>query len=231
MCRETRCVECIIFDLDGTIIDTADAIRTAVQETKEKFQLDINVNQVITDTLNVLNGRKSKLNFLRIAFHYNFLSWKNPLKIFKIKNFYQERFSEYTRNASLVPGAFNALKTLSDNFRLAVVTARTREWTERVLHTHGISSYFEVVVTTDEVKKEKPDPASLVTAIELLGTLPQECVYVGDLPSDMLAGKRAHVKTVGILTGLSSEDRLERETPDWIVGTLDQLVELFSGFK
>jgi HAD superfamily hydrolase (TIGR01509 family) len=224
-------VECIIFDLDGTIIDTADAIRTAVEETKEKFQLNINVHQVITDTLNILNGRKSKLNFLRIAFHYNFLSWKNPLKIFKIKNFYQERFSEYTSNTSLVPGAFNALKILSDNFRLAVVTARTREWTEHVLHTHGIFSYFEVVVTTDEVKKEKPHPASLVTAVELLGTTPKECVYIGDLPSDIRAGKRAHVKTVGILTGLSSKDRLERESPDWIVESLDQLIELCSGFK
>lgn len=231
MHTRTTYVECILFDLDGTIIDTADAIRTAVLETKEKFQLDIDVNKVISDTLNMLEGRKSKLNFLRIAYHYNFLNWKNPLRILKIKNFYQERFQEYTKNTSLVPGAVDALKTLSQNFRLAVVTARTREWTTRVLDRHKITSYFDVVVTTDEVKKEKPDPASLIKAINLLSTVPEHCTYVGDLPSDIRAGKRAGVKTIGILTGLSSRNRLERENPDWIAETLHQVtVHLCSAY-
>lgn len=219
--QRISCVECILLDLDGTLFDTADAIRKAVQETKDEFQLPINVEQVISETLNMLGGRKSRLNFLVVASHYGFLSW-NPLRILKIKQFYEERFSLYTGETKLLPGVKEVLERLT-NFRLAIVTARGKDWTESALRKHKISEYFEVVVTTDEVKKEKPDPASLVKAVTLLKVDPADCLYVGDLPSDIKAGKRAGVKTAAVLTGLSSKKYLEKEEPDFIFENLQEL--------
>ncbi len=215
-------VKCILFDLDGTLVDTAEAIKRAVQETKDKFQLPIDVDHVISEALTVLEGRKSRLNFLVIASHFGFLSWKQPLRIFKIKKFYEERFSAYTRKTTLLPGVKEVLEHLSA-FRLAIVTARGKEWTHASLKEHGILTYFEVVVTTDDVEKEKPHPDSILEAVTLLKTDPVDCLYVGDLPSDMRAGKRAGVKTAAILTGLSSRERLERENPDFIFETLEEL--------
>jgi HAD superfamily hydrolase (TIGR01509 family) len=216
-------VKCILFDVDGTLFDTADAIRKAVRETKEEFHLDIDIDQVISDTLNMLEGRKSRLNFLIIAFHYGFLSWRNPMRIFKIKRFFEQRFAQYTEESVLLPGVRDALEALQE-FRLAVVTARGREWTEESLKKEGIATYFEVVVTTDEVTKEKPDPASINQAVSLLNVNPGECLYVGDLPSDIRAGKRAGVKTAGVLCGLSTRTRLEDENPDYIFRDLKDLV-------
>lgn len=215
-------MECVLLDLDGTLFDTADAIRRAVQETKDEFQLPIQVDHIISETLNILEGRKSRLNFLIIAFHFGFLTWKNPLRILTIKKFYEERFSAYTREDTLLPGAREALDHLK-KYRLAAVTAREKEWTEESLRRHGISEYFEVVVTTDDVKKNKPDPAPLLKAIHLLGTDPEECLYVGDMPSDIRAGKRAGVKTAAVLTGLASRDRLEAEGPDFVCENLLEL--------
>lgn len=220
---EPVAVKCIILDLDGTLIDTADAIRRAVRETADEFQLPIHVDRVISETLNVLEGRKSRLNFLIIAFHFKFFSWKNPLRIFRIKKFYEERFSAYTGETTLVSGVKESLERLT-TCRLAVVTARGREWTDACLKRHGISEYFEVVVTTDDVKKEKPDPASLIKAVTLLEVDPDECLYVGDLPSDIRAGKRAGVQTAAVLTGLSSRETLEKEEPDYVFENLEELV-------
>jgi HAD superfamily hydrolase (TIGR01509 family) len=215
-------VKCLLFDLDGTLFDTTEAIKRAVEETAVEFHLTIDVDHVISETLNMLGGRKSRLNFLIIAFHYGFFSWNHPLRIFRIKKFYEERFTLYTKKSELLPGIKAVLKTFG-NFRLAVVTAREREWTEISLREQGITGYFDVVVTTDDVEKEKPDPASILKAIDLLKANPEDCLYIGDLPSDIRAGKRAGVKTAAVLTGLSSREKLEKESPDFIFETLREL--------
>jgi pyrophosphatase PpaX len=214
-------VECILLDLDGTLFDTADAIRKAVTETKNEFQLPVNVDQILSETLNMLEGSKSRLNFLIIASHYGFLSW-NPLRILRIKRYYEERIREYSGEPRLLPGVTEALKRLN-HFRLAVVTAREKAWTEAALKNHTISGWFEVVITTDDVKKNKPDPASIVEAVTQLRADPAECLYVGDLPSDIKAGKRAGVQTAAVLTGLSSKEYLEKEKPDFVFNDLLEL--------
>lgn len=221
-------MKCILFDLDGTLIDTSDAIRRAVKETKEEFQLPVQVDHIISETLNILEGRKSRLNFLVIAFHYGFFSWKNPLRIFRIKQFYEERFSSYTKTCPLLPGVKESLEQLT-KFRLAVVTARGRQWAETSLKEEGIRNYFEVVVTTDDVEKEKPHPDSIIEAVTRLTVDVADCLYVGDLPSDIRAGKRAGVKTAAVLTGLSSKERLEKENPDFIFDDLKELASYFAG--
>ncbi|MBU6997247.1 MAG: HAD family hydrolase [Theionarchaea archaeon] len=215
-------MKCILFDVDGTLFDSAEAIRKAVRETKKEFDLDIDVDLVISETLNMLGGRKSRFNFLIIAFHYGFLSWKSPLRILRIKDYFEKRFTQYTEENILLPGVREALEALRD-FRLAVVTARGRKWTEESLKKEDISEYFEVVVTTDEVAREKPDPASINMAVDLMGVDPGECLYVGDLPSDIRAGKGAGVRTAGVLSGLSSRTRLEEENPDYIFEDLKDL--------
>lgn len=220
---ELPTVKCVLFDLDGTLSDTAEAIKKAVQETKDTFQLRIQVDDVISETLNILEGRKSRLNFLIIASHFGFLSWNHPLRIFKIKRFYEERFSTYTQKSKPLPGVREALEQLSA-FQLAIVTARGKGWTHTFLQNHELAKYFEVVVTTDDVKKEKPHPASIIEAVTLLKADPADCLYVGDLPSDIRAGKRAGVRTAAVLTGLSSKERLEKEEPDFICEDLTELV-------
>jgi HAD superfamily hydrolase (TIGR01509 family) len=217
-------VKCILFDLDGTIFDTADAIRRAVEETKAAFDLTFDVDQVINESLNVLEGRKSKFNFLIIAFHFNFFSWKHPFRIYHIKQFYEKRFTTYTREGILLPAVKECIHALTD-YRLAVVTSRDRIWAETSLQNHGLLHCFEVMVTTDDVQKDKPHPAPLQKAVSLLAVDPEECLYVGDLPSDIRAGKRTGVHTAAVLTGLSPRDRLEEEHPDYIFENLSQLVD------
>ncbi len=220
-------VRCILFDLDGTLFDTADSIRKAVKETKDAFNLDINVDQAISESLNVLEGRKSRLNFLILGFHFGFISFRHPLQIFRIKKYFDERFSLYTRESTLLPHVKEALEHLK-SLRLAIVTARDKEWTDTSLASHKIAHYFEVVVTTDDVRKNKPHPGSLVKALTILKVEPEECLYVGDLPSDIIAGKRAGVKTAAVLTGLSSRERLEKENPDFVFKNLEELASHFA---
>lgn len=219
-------MKCVLFDADGTLFDTADAIKRAVRETALEFSLDINVDQAVSDALNVLEGRKSKLNFLILGIHYKFVSWKHPFRVFQIKKDFDKRFFTYTREDKLVPGVREALEDLK-SVRLAVVTSRSREWTEVSLENCGIAGYFEVVVTTDDVERDKPHPGPVLKAVALLGVEPGECLYVGDLPSDIRAGKRAGVRTAAVLTGLSSRERLERENPDFIFENLRELASFW----
>ncbi|MBU7016095.1 MAG: HAD-IA family hydrolase [Theionarchaea archaeon] len=224
-------MKCILLDMDGVLFDTAGAIRKAVQETRDAFDLAVQVDFVISETLNILEGRKSRLNFLIVAYHFGFLSLRHPLRVFKIKKFYEERFRAYTRQDTMLPGAKRALGML-ERFRLAIVTSRGREWAEASLKEHGISPYFEVIVTTDDVKKDKPDPGPILKAVSLLKVAPQDCFYVGDLPSDIRAGKRAGVKTAAVLTGLASGERLTKEKPDFLYeNLLEFAMHVDSGYR
>ncbi|MGH3000350.1 MAG: HAD family hydrolase, partial [Gaiellaceae bacterium] len=123
-------------------------------------------------------------------------------------------------------GMGDALKRLqADGRRLGVVTAKRRQTVELAFQHVPLGHLFEAVVGGDETTRQKPDPEPLLLAAERLGASPDETVYVGDSPFDVRAAKAAGMGSVAVTWGrIHDRSRLEREQPDVIVDTAEELL-------
>jgi pyrophosphatase PpaX len=110
--------------------------------------------------------------------------------------------------------------------RLGVVTAKRRSTVELAFARVPIAHLFETVVGGDETQKHKPDPAPLLLAAERMNAKPAETAYVGDSPFDIRAAKAAGMYAIAVTWGrIHDRDRLEREEPDAIVDSAEELLE------
>jgi pyrophosphatase PpaX len=111
--------------------------------------------------------------------------------------------------------------------RLGVVTAKRRATAELAFARVSIAHLFETVVGGDETERHKPDPEPLLLAAERLGIDPTTAAYVGDSPFDIRAAKAAGMYAVAVTWGrIHDRSRLEREEPDAIAESAEELLEL-----
>jgi pyrophosphatase PpaX len=113
------------------------------------------------------------------------------------------------------PGALETVAELSRRgVPLGIVTSKMRRGTLAGLDLCGISAYFPVVVTPEDVTHAKPHPEPVLRALDLLGVAAAEAVFVGDSPHDMAAGRAAGTRTAAATWGPFPRESLERERPD-----------------
>ena len=79
----------------------------------------------------------------------------------------------------------------------------------------------------DDTDEFKPSPRGIEIALERLGAGSSNAVYIGDMAEDILAGKRAGVKTAAVLTGVHRKDKLAREKPDYMLGSVSEVLNIF----
>jgi phosphoglycolate phosphatase len=132
----------------------------------------------------------------------------------------------YTAHAidhtTLMPGALEALDALSA-YALAVCTNKPRRTSLAVLEGLGLAPRFRGVVAGDDLPHKKPHPAMVEEAARKLGLAVHQVVMVGDGPQDVLAGRSAGARTVGVRGGILAFERLAAAEPDLIIETLAEL--------
>jgi HAD superfamily hydrolase (TIGR01509 family) len=109
----------------------------------------------------------------------------------------------------LIPGIKQALASLQQRFRLAIVTARTQHATDVFLDAFSLRSHFECVATARTCARTKPHPAPLLWAAERMKLPIEACLMVGDTPIDIRTGVAAGTQTIGVLCGFGAKDELE----------------------
>jgi HAD superfamily hydrolase (TIGR01549 family) len=110
---------------------------------------------------------------------------------------------------SLLPGARKCIEDLrSSGLSLFIVTSDGHERTENMLRKLELLKYFDLIVGSDDVEYNKPDPEGVFLCSQKSGIPPQKLVVVGDTPQDALMGKQAGSKTIRVLTGVSSYEAL-----------------------
>ena len=208
----------VIFDLDGTLIDSLVAYRMAFNKTVERYNLkpiDIRelanfLNQFLT-LEEVLNNLYSNLN------HDDIQTF-----MVEMKNEFIALSKDYI---TLKPHARDVLFSLKDQgLKIGIATGRMSKgdgkWRE--LKNLKIDSFVDAVVTAGETKP-KPDPASLIRCVQELGLTMDECVFVGDSRADVIAGRSAGIQIIALPTGVASKDQLLEETPNFLLDSLSQL--------
>jgi HAD superfamily hydrolase (TIGR01509 family) len=197
----------IFFDLDGTIVDSTEAYLAAA---KTAFQA---MGQEPPDAKTALKiPRKLEL--------------KQPIDDIvrgDIKGFLSLYLSTYyastAEKTKPIPGIGDALKALSSNAKLALITMRRvpKEAVISELEHFGMAKYFSHVVTAMDTYKPKPSPEALIKAVQAIDVQICDCLIVGDSVSDVRAGKAAGAATVAVLSGLFSREELAKEKPDLIL--------------
>lgn len=219
-------VKGIIFDLDGTLIDSIDIYFTIVEKVLER----LNMPSV------------SRASILAAAESENF-NWDLvlPEELTKRKTEIIDQAWEivdeiapplFEKNVKLMPGADRILKRMaSDGLKVGLVTSTRRSYLKikmQPLKTAGVAELFEAIITSDDTQKRKPAADPLIACAQKLRLDPYKCAYVGDTHTDMQAGRAAGMKTIGVLTGFDPLELLQKETPDAIIESIGHLMEVIA---
>ena len=178
----TNTIDTVIFDLDGTLVDSQPAALGATIEALSRY----GVRVTEADLREVFGGGARRLlnNFLEPG-----LGADQAAEV--LEEAIELRASlqlDLTGEVVLLPGVKELLALLKDGkFRLAVATMSSGAVAESVLAHHGIRTYFDSVLTIDDVTQIKPDPEILAKTVERLGGQVKRSMYVGDSSHDLEA--------------------------------------------
>jgi pyrophosphatase PpaX len=176
----------ILFDFDGTVADTLPLIFTSFRSTFQTF-----LNQHYTDqqVLGLFGPTESVI-------------LQDMLPADQLETGLLHFFDVYTKEHHRVENPAAIVQMLeqfkSAGFKMGIVTGKGRRSADISLSEWGLDSFFEVVITGDEVSAPKPHPEGILSAMAQLEADPAHTIYVGDSNVDVIAGKAAGLTTVGV---------------------------------
>ena len=201
-----------IFDVDGTLVDSAEDICGAIQGVLSKTT----VNDVTDDFLRTYIGRH--LNDL----YKHLLPDLNPEEMDAMVQDYRAIYAARDHcNTKAYDGVVETLAKLPG--RKSTATTKGTPTTRIVLKRFNLLPYFEHVQGTDGFPA-KPEPDVIFKALEGLNAKPEDCLFVGDSPADMEAAKRAGVRSCAATYGYGHRDDLAKWSPDYWIDNFAQLV-------
>lgn len=208
----------VVFDLDGTLIDSSLDLATAVN--RALLRVAPGSAPLSLQSVRGLIGEGARSLVARSLARAGLsLDPEHVLPVFL--ECYGECLLDRT---TLYPGVEEALALL-DGYVLAVLTNKPGDMSRRILEGLGILGRFFRVYGGGDLPSRKPDPEGLRRLLAEAGALPQEAVLVGDSAVDVRTGRAAGVRTIGVTYGLDPES-LQRDPPDALIGDLRELPPL-----
>ncbi|MBE8190002.1 MAG: HAD-IA family hydrolase [Candidatus Thioglobus sp.] len=185
-------INTILFDLDGTLIDTAPDLAYALNSVLKRHNLAEKPYEKIKPLVAFGSKELVKFGFGCDEFAPEFSAWNQEiLQIYK---------ANIAKNSALFAGFEALLKNIkSQKMFWGIVTNKPENLTHLLLQKLGLKP--DVVVCGDTLEFNKPHPAPLLYACAQLAVLPQNCLFVGDDKNDILAGKNAQITTVAAAYG------------------------------
>jgi len=208
----TNKITTILFDLDGTLIDTNELIIATYLHTLEKYYPS-------------RYKREDVLPFLGPTLHEAF-DTIDPDRVEELVEEYRTyNIAKHDELVKDFPGVLETVRTLKERgYKLAIVTTKRLDVTQKGLRLMNLEPFFEVVVAYEHVTKTKPDPEPIFKALEQLGSTPAEAIMVGDNYHDILAGKNAGTKTVGVAWSIKGREYVASYEPDYMLENMADLL-------
>jgi pyrophosphatase PpaX len=212
-----RDIQAVLFDLDGTLIDTVELIRTSF-----RYATKAVLGHELPDEITMAGvGQPLAQQFSEMA----------PDHAVELLRVYREfNMAHHDELAKAYPGTRQTLDELHRRgVPMGIVTSKGTAAATRGIQLFGLEDYMSVVVTADDVTRHKPDPYPLAFAAGLLGVDLRYSMYLGDSPHDMQAALSAHAIAVAALWGaFPREEVLVPGTP-FALSTIAELPTLLSG--
>ncbi|HET7522031.1 MAG TPA: pyrophosphatase PpaX [Bacillales bacterium] len=207
-------IDTVLFDLDGTLINTNELIISSFLHTLEQyFPGQYGRNHIVG-----FIGEPLRESFERI----------DGERVDELVGVYRRHNLEnHDRLVREYDGVYDTVRMLhSLGFKLGVVTTKMGRTAKMGLRVARLDRFFDVVVPLDDVSKAKPDPEPVNRALELLGSTPETAMMVGDSPFDIEAGKNAGTYTAGVAWSIKGPGALEAEGPDVMLSKMPDLADI-----
>ena len=206
-------ISTILFDWDGTIVDSA--------------QLGLNAYYKVFAELGC--------EFSEEIYNANYSpNWDKTYEALGLPKEYWERadtlwrFHYDQQTPELIEGAADTLATMhAKGYRLGVVSSGNHGRVNREIQQFGLRDLFEVVMCHEHITQRKPHPEGLHLALERLAVVPDETAYVGDAPEDIEMGKEARVLTIGVRGNYPCSGRLRAAEPEIYLESIRELTNYF----
>lgn len=191
----------ILFDLDGTLIDSTEAI---LQSFSYAFQTQ-GMKTMKEEDIKVLIGYPLEEMFEKLGVK----SDKIDLCVQSYKQHYKQIYLEKTK---LLPQVKEALKEAFSFAVLGVVTTKTSHFSQILLENLGVLKYFQVVIGREDVKMPKPNAEPINKALSLLEKSKKNAFMIGDTSLDIQAALNAGITPVAVSCGYESKESLEEKS-------------------
>lgn len=213
--RKAGNIKAVLFDMDGTLIDSIGVYDKVFDEIFRRFELPLPEKGLVAELMR--QGRNPWTDFLPG------MSFTKEM-IIKAREIDKEVFPlMYEKHVSVFAGIFSLISELKNRLiKTAIVTASWFDENDPE-QIKRLKEMVDVSITKFDTKRHKPYPDPILKACETLGVAPELSVYVGDTASDIKAGKAAGALTIGVLWGISTQKALAKEMPDEIASTVSEL--------
>lgn len=211
-------IDLIIFDLDGTLIDSKVDIANSVNY----MLTELGLNCLKKETIYSYVGKGVPKLIERSITEKHLDKFDKAISLFR--RYYSEHLLDIT---ALYPN----VKEILDHFKpkkKAIVTNKDERYTLPILKELAIFNYFEMVICGDSMNNKKPHPEPINAVIDELKADKNRSLIVGDGSADITAGKGAKIRTCGVTYGFGSKEELQAADADIIIDDIIDLKKHFS---
>lgn len=213
--------KCLLFDLDGTLIDSRDDLADSVN----LMLSELNLANLPSETIYNFIG-EGVFNLVNRSISASLQNESDKdFSEFGVEIFRKIYAENCLIKTKLYEGVAETLDELGD-YQKAVITNKPHDFSVKILEGLGIAQHFSLVVGGDTFPERKPSPVPLLGAIEALGFAAEESLMIGDSWVDIEAGKNAKIKTCGCVFGFRGRDELEKARTDFLIEKFSDLVNI-----
>ncbi|PSL42756.1 pyrophosphatase PpaX [Salsuginibacillus halophilus] len=207
-------INTILFDLDGTLINTNELIISSFDHTLHTFGY-------------TGYAREDIIPFIGPPLDETFKSISPERAEEMVEAYRKHNVLHHDDLIEEYEGVRETIEALAEQgFKLAIVTTKRVTTAHMGLRAAGLDRYFSTVITYNDVDQVKPNPEPLHKAMEELEAMPEQTLMVGDSHHDVLGGKNAGVKTAGVAWSIKGRDALQAYEPDVMLEKMPDLLEV-----
>lgn len=194
----------ILFDLDGTLIDSTDAILSTFNHSFKELNFNFRGND---EDIKSLIGYPLDIMYAKLGVEES--------KVWDFVDAYKNRYRIISKEqTTLLENAYEAVELASKIARVSVVTTKTRAYTMPLLEHFNIAQFFEIVTGRENVQNPKPHPEPILTTLEQMNYDKKlhDVWMIGDTKLDLIAANDANINSIGLLCGYGEEEELRKYT-------------------
>jgi pyrophosphatase PpaX len=205
-------IRAVLFDIDGTLLDTWKLVVYAFEHALKEQGISIDRDTIVTTV-----GPPLPETYKLLAPGADTDLLVETHRSFQVDNLHL---------SVSFPNVQETLQKIQDKgIKMSAITNRSKRSSIKTLELASLDHFFEIVLSAEDMKNNKPHPEGLFTALKHMGIEPKDALMVGDTEADILAGQAAGVKTVGITHGMRGE-KVKDHNPDHLIHSIEELLTI-----